>query len=169
LGLPVKRVDPLWVRQDHLHDWTRRAGPLGSLRARHVIGRAGRSWRRDGSGQREEGRSEVSSSSRVWAPPSAWPSTPTTSSKDLLSSSPSHRRRMRSLTCLSSVSAGLPLGSSSQSATASAFDPESSVVYTVVESVSPDGEVQIDILAVKGHTESDVEPVSPYNLSSSSL
>jgi hypothetical protein len=71
---------------------------------------------------------------------------------------------MRSLTCLSSVSAALSLGSSSQSATASAFDPESSVVYTVVERITPDGQVEIDIFAVSGHTDADVEPVSRLRL-----
>lgn len=68
---------------------------------------------------------------------------------------------MRSLTLLSSISAPLPVPPSSKSkrATATAFDPESSLVYTAVEFVSPDGVLEIDLFQVKGITDEDVEPV----------
>lgn len=67
---------------------------------------------------------------------------------------------MRSLTCLSSLSTALPLSSSSKRATATCFDPESGLVYTAVESVSANGELELDVLEVKGLEEKDVEVVS---------
>lgn len=119
-------------------------------------------------GGRKEGRTSASSPNLGRPSLPSWPCpqhqhTRSTLSPLLLTFS----ARMRSLTCLSSLSAGLPVGSSSQVASASAFDPESGVVYAVVESVSPDGEVDVDIFAVRGHTEQDIEQVS--GLSSSYL
>jgi hypothetical protein len=70
---------------------------------------------------------------------------------------------MRNLTCLSSVAAHLPVTAktgSVQTASAVVFNPESSVIYTALETLASNGAVRIDLLAVEGYREDQIVEVN---------
>lgn len=76
---------------------------------------------------------------------------------------------MRSLACLSSINAVLPRSDASSSRTASAlaFNPESGVVYVVTEASDVNGGATLDVYEVAGFRESQIRLVSCF-LSASS-
>lgn len=71
---------------------------------------------------------------------------------------------MRSLACLSSINAVLPRpdASSSRTASALAFNPESGVVYVVAESSDVNGGATLDVYEVAGFRGSQIRLVSCF-------
>lgn len=71
---------------------------------------------------------------------------------------------MKSLTCLSSVAATLPIEQPSSTPSATAFDPQSGHVFTVIETLSPNGGALLDVFAVKGYRDDDIHKVSKIDI-----